>query len=75
MVDNMGMKINHDEARVLLASANGNRNNKLLLNEFLDLIYNNQDALNVDISRISKLTKLETIEREELKKTGMIKRI
>jgi len=39
MVNNLGHKFNFSEARVLLASADKDSDNKLKLDEFLDMIY------------------------------------
>ena len=60
MVNNLGHKFNFDEARVLLASADIDGDNKLKLDEFLDMIYSDQDTLNVDLGRIAKLTDNQT---------------
>lgn len=49
MVNNLGHKINFDEARVLVASADRDADNRLKLDEFLDMIYSDQDTLNVDL--------------------------
>jgi len=52
MMNSLGLTINYDEARVIVASADRNGNNTLQLEEFLDLLYNNNDALNVNIAKM-----------------------
>ena len=49
-----GININFDEARVLVASADPDRSNDLNLNEFLDLIFTDNEALNVDLKFLKK---------------------
>ena len=48
----MGISTNLDEAKVLLASADAANNQVLNLNEFMDLIFSQNDALNVDLSKL-----------------------
>ena len=50
MCKNIGLKVNSDEARVLIASVDQNMNNFLNLDEFMDMIYNTGDALNVNLN-------------------------
>eukprot|EP00349_Pseudokeronopsis_sp_Brazil_P011574 CAMPEP_0202978720 /NCGR_PEP_ID=MMETSP1396-20130829/85062_1 /ASSEMBLY_ACC=CAM_ASM_000872 /TAXON_ID= /ORGANISM="Pseudokeronopsis sp., Strain Brazil" /LENGTH=47 /DNA_ID= /DNA_START= /DNA_END= /DNA_ORIENTATION= len=45
----MGIKVNLDEAQVLMLSADQDKNNVLSMNEFMDLIFSQNDALNVDL--------------------------
>jgi len=55
MCNDLGHDINLDEAKVLLTSADVNRNNKLDLDEFLTMIYNVKDTpLNIDLSTLRK---------------------
>ena len=53
MVNKLGLNINFDEARVLVASADKNETNDLKLDEFLDLIYNKDDILNINLDKLS----------------------
>ena len=55
MCQNLGLKVNFDEARVLIASADQNNNNQLNLDEFMDVIYNTGETFNVDLDRMVKL--------------------
>lgn len=55
MTSNLGLKVNFDEARVLIASADQNRNNQLNLDEFMDMIYNTEERFQVDLSKMPKL--------------------
>lgn len=55
MVNNLGIKVNVNEARVLVASADKNCSNDLTLDEFMDMIYHTNDALNVDLKKIAKI--------------------
>lgn len=52
MVKRLGLKINFDEARVLVASADRRNSQSLCLDEFLDLIYNKDDAMNVNLANL-----------------------
>ena len=55
MVRKLGMKINFDEARVLVASGDQDGSNDLTLDEFMDMIYHDNDAMNVDLEKLAKL--------------------
>ena len=46
MVKNLGLKVNINEAQVLLASADKNMSGTLTIDEFMDLIFNQKDNLN-----------------------------
>lgn len=52
MMNKMGIKANLDEARVLVASADAQNHQRLFLNEFMDLILSQNEALNVDLSKL-----------------------
>lgn len=52
MVKKMGLNINAYEAQVLVASADRNGNGHLSLDEFLDLIFNDNTMLNIDLKKI-----------------------
>jgi Ca2+-binding EF-hand superfamily protein len=49
MIHRLGLNVNLDEARVLVASSDKDCSNDLAIEEFLDLIFNEKDALNVDL--------------------------
>lgn len=53
MINSLGIKINMEEASVLLASADTNRDDKLFVDEFIDMICSKNDTLNVDLNRVS----------------------
>lgn len=55
----MGININIDEARVLLASVDRDGSQDLGLDEFLDLIFNDKDALNVNLKNLRALSENE----------------
>ena len=59
MIQRLGININIDEARVLLASADMDGSNDLGLDEFLDLIFNDKDALNVNLKALPALSEDE----------------
>lgn len=59
MIQRLGIKINIDEARVLLASADRDCTNDLGLDEFLDLIFNDKDVLNVNLNSLPALSENE----------------
>lgn len=52
MLKRLQINVNLDEARVLLASSDKDGSNDLALNEFLDLIFNEKDALNVNLKAL-----------------------
>lgn len=49
MLLKMGLQVNIDEARVLVASADMNKSGNLTMDEFMDLIFNDKDAFNVNL--------------------------
>ena len=55
MVQRMGININVDEARVLVASANADPENGVTLNleEFIEMIFTDNERLNVDLKKIA----------------------
>ncbi|CAD8211829.1 unnamed protein product [Paramecium octaurelia] len=57
MVNRMGININQDEAKVLLASADKDGSNDLGMDEFMDLIFNDKDILNVDLKQLDTTDK------------------
>jgi|APCry1669189070_1035195.scaffolds.fasta_scaffold733601_1 hypothetical protein len=59
MLNRLGINANVDEARVILASSDKDGSHDLNLEEFLDLILNESDALNVDLAKLSALTEAE----------------
>ncbi|KAL4473602.1 hypothetical protein ABPG74_022466 [Tetrahymena malaccensis] len=59
MIKSMGININFDEARVLIASADIDKSGDLSLNEFMDLIFNNNDILNVNLKELPVMTEDE----------------
>lgn len=52
MIHRLGININLDEARVLLASSDKDASNDLALDEFLDMIFNEKDVLNVNLKSL-----------------------
>lgn len=52
MVNRLGIPINYNEARVLVASANVNRTGSLNLDEFMQLIFDESDRMNVDLASL-----------------------
>ncbi len=54
MNQRMSLKVNPDEAKVLLVSADTDQNNVLSMDEFMDMIFSTNEALNVDLSQITK---------------------
>lgn len=49
MMKRMGLMMNLNEARVLIASADKNSTGELALDEFMELIFNDNDAMNVNL--------------------------
>lgn len=55
MMNKMGLKVNMEEAQILLISADQDHNNNLSMNEFMDLIFSQNDALNIDLSKVESV--------------------
>ncbi len=74
MMNKMGLKVNLDEAQVLLISADQDNNDVLSMNEFMDLIFSQNDALQVDLGKHEQvainphIAKFENLALEELRK-------
>jgi hypothetical protein len=49
MAKKLGLLINHNEARVLVASADHNADGLLSLDEFMDLVFSADDKFEVDL--------------------------
>jgi hypothetical protein len=45
MLDKMGLKVNKDEAEMMIMSIDENGDSKVTLNEFLDLVFTGKDGL------------------------------
>lgn len=56
MIRRFGINMNLNEARVLVASSDHDRSNDLNLDEFLEMIFTDNEALNVDLKNIPVLT-------------------
>ncbi|EGR27510.1 hypothetical protein IMG5_194590 [Ichthyophthirius multifiliis] len=59
MIKKMGIKINYDECRVLIASSDQDQSGDLNLNEFMDLIFNSNDTLNVNLKSLPVISEEE----------------
>lgn len=55
MMKKLGLNMNVDEARVLVASADRRSSGSLNLDEFMDLIFNDNEALNVDLNKLTSI--------------------
>lgn len=56
MIRRFGINMNLNEARVLIASADHDKSNDLNLDEFLEMIFTDNEALNVDLKQIPVLS-------------------
>eukprot|EP01022_Parablepharisma_sp_SALTPOND_P014822 TRINITY_DN205_c0_g3_i4.p2 TRINITY_DN205_c0_g3~~TRINITY_DN205_c0_g3_i4.p2 ORF type:complete len:880 (+),score=100.64 TRINITY_DN205_c0_g3_i4:6240-8879(+) len=65
MINKLGISVNVQEAQVLMASHDHNGNQKLTMDEFMDLIFSNDDNMNVDLTRIPFKTNIVEIEPNE----------
>lgn len=45
MLEKMGLNINHKEADLMLAAIDENGDNRVTLNEFLDLVFTHNDPI------------------------------
>lgn len=55
MVNRLGIPVNELEARVLVASANISKTGSLNLSEFMQLIFDDSDKMNVDLAALDEL--------------------
>lgn len=56
MLEKMGLKVNNDEAKMMLVAIDENGDNQVSLNEFLDLVFTHNDALSgLDLSKAQTL--------------------
>jgi hypothetical protein len=56
MIKRFGLNLNVDEAKVLVASADRDQSGDLALDEFMDLIFNDNDAMNVNLKSLRVLS-------------------
>lgn len=56
MIRRFGINMNENEARVLVASSDHDKTNDLNLDEFLEMIFTDNEALNVDLKSIPVLS-------------------
>jgi len=69
MINNMGISINEQEARVLIASHDHEGNGTLSVEDFMDLIFSTNDNMNVDLSKLKMNTEpVEIILNEDIMK-------
>lgn len=73
MCKKLGLNLNVDESRVLLASANKTGSGFLPLDEFLDLIYNKDDVLNVDLDQLASNVIIEKLPLKFLQQKIQVK--
>ena len=53
MLDKMGLQVNKKEAEMMLTCIDENGDQKVSLNEFLDLVFTHNDAItNLDLSKM-----------------------
>jgi len=62
MILRFGINMNLNEARVLVASADHDKSNDLNLDEFLEMIFTDNEALNVDLKHIPVLTENDMVQ-------------
>jgi len=55
MIKKLGLNLNENEARVLVASADRNQSGSLTLDEFMELIFNDNDAMNVNLASLKSI--------------------
>eukprot|EP00831_Metopus_contortus_P083842 TRINITY_DN9376_c0_g1_i1.p1 TRINITY_DN9376_c0_g1~~TRINITY_DN9376_c0_g1_i1.p1 ORF type:complete len:129 (-),score=39.78 TRINITY_DN9376_c0_g1_i1:74-460(-) len=72
-VNKMGITINPQESKVLLASHDLNGDGKIVMEEFLDLIFSTNDNMNVDLNKLKFQTNLMEIEPNEDLMSGIAK--
>jgi Ca2+-binding EF-hand superfamily protein len=62
MINDLSIPINIDETRALISSSNKRKSENLNVEEFMHLIFNDNDELNLRLKHInSKLNKIKTI--------------
>lgn len=65
MIKKLGIKVNINEARVLVASVDQDFSGSMGLDEFMDLIFTDSDTLEVDLTQIPSVD-VDKIESGEL---------
>lgn len=65
MITRFGINMNLNEARVLVASSDHDKTNDLNLDEFLELIFTDNEALNVDLKHIPVLSENDMTKMNE----------
>ena len=66
MANQLGIAVNKDEARVLVASANQSNSGVLTMEDFLHLVFDDSNQLNVDLSSLKAESTLQADCRLEL---------
>lgn len=66
MANQLGIAVNIDEARVLVASANQSNSGVLTMEDFLHLVFDDSNQLNVDLSSLKAASTLQADCRLEL---------
>ena len=62
MIKKLGINVNLDEARVLIASADEDQGGSITMDEFIRLIFEDNQTLNVDLKNIpSKNKKMDKV--------------
>lgn len=62
MIKKLGIKINLNEARVLVASVDHDRSGTMTMDEFMHLIFNDSDNLDVDLNQIPKVKSINNFD-------------
>jgi Ca2+-binding EF-hand superfamily protein len=65
MLCKLGIKINPNEAAVLIGSADKSNNGRLGMDEFMGLIFGNEEAFNVDLKKLRTTSQDDIIEGAE----------
>ncbi len=55
MVNKLGLKLNLNEAQVLIASSDKNFNGMQSMDEFMEMVFNTSDALDVDLHSLKDI--------------------
>ena len=74
MLSQLGIYVNINEAKVLLATADSTKTGELNVDDFIDLVFSESDHLNVELSRLSPGDRFAKVENEE-KHLGELKEL
>ena len=65
MLKQLGIYVNINEAKVLIAASDSKKKGELNIDEFMDMVFDENDHLNVELSKLSPGDRYARVEDEE----------